>query len=226
MTKSKPVIELIYLQGPSESKPSRCRKNVMIPFYERSLEERLALTETVIREKRTLVERWIALDNTESSRWNRRAAIAATYLRGQPAVADIGCGTMILRAHLQSDQNYFPLDDIPRNSFTVVCDLNNVMPPETGATAAAMLGVIEYLHDPASVLLHLSKQYMVLVVSYCFTDGPGAPANRREHGWVNDHSNREIVELFRNTGWSVMDQTVVNGWEYIWQLMPTGHTQS
>ena len=197
---------------------------MMIPFYERSLEERLALTETVILEKRTLVERWIALANIESSRWNRRAAMAATYLRGQSSVDDIGCGTMILRSHLQSSQKYLPLDVIPRDAFTVVCDLNNKMPPATGAKAAAMLGVIEYLHDPSSVLLHLSNQYEVLLVSYCFTDGPGAPANRREHGWVNDHRKGEIEELFRDSGWSIMDRMEVNAWEYLWQLIPTGHT--
>ena len=191
---------------------------MMIPFYERSLEERIALTDTVILEKRTLVERWSSLGDAESSRWHRRATIAATYLQGQPAVADIGCGLMILRAHLQHEQKYFPLDVISRNPLTVVCDLNHEKPQETEAKAAAMLGVIEYLHDPSSVLLHLSNQYKKLVVSYCFTDGPGAPANRREHGWVNDYSQREILELFRDSGWSIMDQARVKAWEYIWQL--------
>lgn len=38
----------------------------MIPFYERSLDERLALTEAAIREKRTLIERWAALENPEA----------------------------------------------------------------------------------------------------------------------------------------------------------------
>ena len=38
----------------------------MIPFYERSLDERLALTEAAIREKRTLIERWAALENPET----------------------------------------------------------------------------------------------------------------------------------------------------------------
>ena len=61
-------------------------------------------------------------------------------------MADIGCGTMSLRFHLQSDQKYRPPDVIPRDSFTNVCDLNNKMPPETGAKVAAMPGVIDYLH--------------------------------------------------------------------------------
>ena len=102
-------------------------------------------------------ERWIALGNTESSRWNQHAGIAAAYLRGQPAVADIGCGTMILRSHLQSARKYLPLDVIPRDSYTFVCDLNNEMPPATGAKAAVMPGVIEYLHGIYLDFLFLRK---------------------------------------------------------------------
>ena len=140
----------------------------MIPFYERSLDERLALTETAIREKRTLIERWEALEeNPESQHWSVRAVMAADYLRDQPSVADFGCGSMNLANHLQQNQCYIPVDVVARDHRTLVCDLNKHQPPETRATAAAFLGIVEYLYDPLSVLQFASRQYQVSVVSYC-----------------------------------------------------------
>ena len=191
----------------------------MTPFYQRSLEERLALTAAAIREKRTLIERWTALEAAEARPWSRRAAFAAEYLRDQPAVADFGCGTMTLAALLQPHQRYIPLDLVARDPRTLICDLNLQPPPETGATAAAFLGLVEYLHDPLSVLQRLSRQYRVLVVSYCTTDSPKAPPNRREHAWVNDFSDAEMQTLFRQSGWIVDAERRIDNMQKIWRLV-------
>jgi Hypothetical methyltransferase len=190
----------------------------MIPFYERSLEERLALTETAIREKRTLIERWAALENAEASPWNARAVMAADYLRGQHAVADFGCGTMNLVCQLHPNQQYIPVDVVARDNRTLVCDLNKEPPPETGATAAAFLGVLEYLYDPLSVLHQISRQYLVLVVSYCITDAPNSPPNRREHAWVNDFSEVDMLNLFRQAGWTPNEGRMVDDLQKMWRL--------
>jgi hypothetical protein len=193
----------------------------MIPFYERSLDERLALTETAIREKRTLVERWAALETPEAQGWNARAAMAADYLRDQPSVADFGCGTMSLAGQLQPDQQYIPLDVVARDHRTLVCDLNQQQPPETGATSAAFLGVLEYLHDPLSTLQHINKQYEVLVVTYCIIDAPSAPADRREHAWVNDFSEDDMRHLFQQSGWTPDGEGMVDNWQKMWRLTAT-----
>lgn len=190
----------------------------MIPFYERSLDERVALTETAIRERRTLIERWAALESAEASPWSARAVLAARYLRGQHSVADFGCGTMNLVHQLHPDQHYIPLDVVARDSRTLVCDLNAEPPPETGATAAAFLGVLEYLHDPLSVLQHINRRYLVLVVSYCITDAPGSPPNRHEHGWVNDFSEVDMLNLFRQAGWTPSEAAMVDDLQKIWRL--------
>jgi hypothetical protein len=190
----------------------------MIPFYERSLDERLALTESAIREKRTLLERWAALGSSEASPWSARAVIAAKYLRGQHSVADFGCGTMNLIHQLHPDQRYIPVDVVARDSRTLVCDLNKESLPDTGATAAAFLGVLEYLYDPESVLRHASRHYQVAVVSYCITDAPNSPPNRREHAWVNDYSEAEILTLFQQAGWLPNDGAMVDDLQKIWRL--------
>jgi hypothetical protein len=193
----------------------------MIPFYERSFDERLALTETAIREKRTLIERWAALENTESQHWSARAVMAADYLRDQPSVADFGCGTMNLANHLQPNQRYIPVDVVARDHRTLVCDLNKQQPPETGATSAAFLGVLEYLYDPLSVLQLVNRQYQVLVVSYCITDAPNSSPNRREHAWVNDFSEVDMLSIFRKVRWTPDEGRMVDDVQKMWRLTVT-----
>ncbi|MCW2284517.1 hypothetical protein M2323_002404 [Rhodoblastus acidophilus] len=190
----------------------------MIPFYELSSEERQALTETAIREKRTLLERWKALDKPEAQHWSARAALAAEFLKDHACVADFGCGTMDLAHHLLPQQRYIPVDVVARDSRTLVCDLNTQLPPDTGATAAALLGVLEYLHEPLLVLKHLQRRYKLLVTSYCITDAPNPLSNRREHAWVNDFSEIEIKDLFIQAGWHVEDERLVDDIQKIWRL--------
>jgi Hypothetical methyltransferase len=191
----------------------------MIPFYERSLDERLALAEAAIREERTLIERWATLEYPEAQHWSGRAVMAADYLRDQPSVADFGCGTMNLAYHLQPNQRYIPVDVVARDTRTLICDLNKQQPPETGATAAAFLGLLEYLHDPLLVLQHISRQYQVLVVSYCITNAPNSPPNRRQHAWVNDFSEVDMQNLFRQSGWTLDRERMVDDLQKIWRLI-------
>ncbi|MCB8877569.1 RRP8 family class I SAM-dependent methyltransferase [Acidisoma silvae] len=190
----------------------------MIPFYELSLEARLALTEAAMAEKRTLTERWLALATEEASHWDARAAMAAALLADAPSVADFGCGTMGLARHLRPDQRYIPLDVTARDHRTLVCDLNAAPPPETGAVAAACLGLLEYIHDPLALLRALHGQYPVLVVSYCVTDAPGALADRRAHAWVNDFSEAEMTAVFRASGWKPDAGRMVGDLQNLWRL--------
>ncbi|NLH83282.1 MAG: class I SAM-dependent methyltransferase [Phyllobacteriaceae bacterium] len=193
----------------------------MIPFYDLSLTDRVALTETAFREKRTLIERWRALEPSEAQPWNRRAAKAAEFLQDQPSVADFGCGTMNLEHHLRPDQIYVPLDVVARDDRTLVCDLNLQPPPETGATAAAFLGVLEYLFDPPGVLQEIARRYRVLVVSYCITDAPNAPTDRRQHAWVNDFSEADILNLFERSGWRPEQSGMIDQMQKLWRLTTT-----
>ncbi|THF48081.1 hypothetical protein [Allorhizobium terrae] len=188
------------------------------PFYSRSPEERLALTEKAINERRTLVERWAAIDTDEAMHWDARAAIAAGYLEDQMSIADFGCATMNLRRHLRPDQRYIPIDVVARNDETLVCDLNKEVPPITGATAAAFLGVIEYLFDPESLLSNVRLQYDVLVLSYCIAPYGKNDVGRREHAWVNDLTEESLLDMFKRTGWHAGDGRLIDGVQKIWRL--------
>lgn len=194
----------------------------MKPFYERSQQERLALAAVAIREGRTLIERWVALDKVEAEHWDARAAIAARLLADQQSIADYGCGTMNLLRHLTPEQRYVPVDLVARDANTIICDFNRDPPPPTGATAAAALGLLEYLYDVPRLLGCLHEQHQVLVVSYCVANASGAPANRREHGWVNDYTESQITLLFQQAGWHVQEAQTVGSFQRIWRLGAIG----
>lgn len=187
-------------------------------FYERSEEDRVALTECAISRGGTLLERWSVLAASEADGWSARSAMAAAWLSDQPGVLDLGCGLMTLERFLRPGQVYVPCDVVRRDGRTLVCDLNHEPPPEAGVPAAACLGLLEYLHDPQAVLRSLVRTYRVCVVSYCVTDAPDPLGARRAHAWVNDHDTQGIETLFAAAGWSVERSAMVDGLQRLWRL--------
>jgi hypothetical protein len=125
---------------------------------------------------------------------------------------------MNLAQSLRPDQTYIPVDVVARDARTLVCDLNCQAPPNTGATSAALLGLLEYLHDPGAVLRQLGSQYSVIVVSYNVADAPHSAPNRREHAWVNDFTNASLRELFRAAGWRPDEERTVDERQTMWRL--------
>lgn len=188
------------------------------PFYEFSREQRVAMTEAAISGRSTVMARWSALDVAEASPWSLRAEIAAALLADQASVADFGCATMTLEKLLRPDQLYVPIDVVARDARTMVCDFNREPPPPTAANAAACLGLIEYLHAPDVFLARLREHYRVAVVSYCVTDAPQAPSNRREHAWVNDFDTAGIGNLVVGAGWRIEESREVDAIQRIWRL--------
>lgn len=188
------------------------------PFYDRSEAERIALTLSAIESRRTMTERWQALGEDESAPWNARAAKAAGWLAGAGAVADLGCGTMILERHLAPDQGYVPVDVVARDARTVVCDFNREPLPPLPATAAACLGLLEYLFEPGDFLGRLAGRFGRAVVSYCVTDAPGAPRQRREHAWVNDLDASGLEALLLRAGWTIEERCPVGELQLLWRL--------
>lgn len=187
-------------------------------FYDLSLEQRQRLTEQAILAKSTLMERWVALDHPEAEPWNARAALAAKYLSEQRSVCDIGCGTMTLRKYLRDDQRYVPVDVVARDPSTIVCDLNISEPPRTGADAVALLGVIEYLHQPREALAQLAKRYKTVVATYCVADNNSSQADRRGHAWVNDFRTDEIENVFIKARWDIVATEMVDDFQRMWLL--------
>ncbi|WP_156967606.1 hypothetical protein [Methylosinus sp. PW1] len=196
-------------------------KHNSIPFYDRSEAERTAITKEAIDENRTVMERWAALTAAEAEPWSARAAMAAVWLADECSVADLGCATMTLERYLKPKQKYIPVDVVARDHRTVVCDFNLEAPPPTPAIAAACLGLIEYIHTPTNFMALIGAQYQTTVVSYCVTDAPAAPQNRRANAWVNDFDTASIEGIFHKTGWTISQSRWVDDLQRIWLLHRT-----
>lgn len=180
--------------------------------------ERIALTESAIARRGTVIERWIALTAEESAGWGGRASRAGDLLADQESVLDLGCGLMLLEAYLPSSTLYIPCDAVARDGRTIVCDLNIAAPPAVAGSAVAALGLLEYLHDPAGLMTILASSHGVCLVGYCMTDAPNPIKPRLAHGWVNNFTKDGIEELFLQSGWDLESFEYHNGVQGIWRL--------
>jgi hypothetical protein len=195
----------------------------MQKFYDLTEEEREAITMRAMGEKRSVMERWEALGPDEASGWDQRAAAAARLLADQASVADLGCGTMLLEKHLDPAVRYFPIDIVPRDERTIVCDFNREVSPKTDAESAAILGLLEYLHYPEAFLANLIDQYSVAVISYCTTDAPKPLLSRRSHAWVNDYNCKQLEQIFIDAGWEIFHTEMIDVVQQIWKLRVRTH---
>ena len=191
-------------------------------FYDRPEAERVSITLAAMNEGRTVLERWAALTPVEAAPWRARAAMAAEWLAQENGVADLGCGMMELEHHLRAEQAYFPMDVVSRDARTIVCDFNHETPPQTPASAAACLGLLEYLYKPLDLMILLRSQYRSAVVSYCITDSREPPPNRRHNAWVNDFDRDGIEALFLQGGWSIVESREIDALQRLWRLTGDG----
>jgi SAM-dependent methyltransferase len=137
----------------------------------------------------TDVEHWADLSNFDAE-WEKRSVAATDLIPAGAAVLDIGCGTMGLEGHLPPGCRYVPCDVVARDARTIVTDLNQDGLPLAAVDSAdmvVMLGVWEYLQDPARIFAQLAKAGRDVVCSYCVTD-LSTGRDRRAQGWLNDFS--------------------------------------
>jgi hypothetical protein len=166
--------------------------------------ERVRLTRQARAADVPLVERWQQLDLAVSEDWLPRARLAANWLAEARSVADLGCGRMLLETCLGRDQNYVPVDFLPRDNRTMVVDFNKFPLPRIAATHFAGLGLLEYLYRLERFLRWLRAGFAGGVVS--FSCRSSAPRQRRlANGWVNHHTEPEIRALLQRSGFTVRD---------------------
>ncbi|MBW9064489.1 hypothetical protein JNB71_14265 [Rhizobium herbae] len=153
--------------------------------------ERRARTENLVRGRTSDFERWSNRNNLLAS-WSERAKIVAALVSPPSGVLDLGCGKMDLEKFLESGITYQPSDIVARDERTIVCDLNNGEIPDIDANVVTMLGVLEYIYEPAKLLEKLAARWSRLIATYCPAD-LDAGRDRAAHGWLNALTSAALV---------------------------------
>lgn len=192
-------------------------------FYEFDEAGRIEMTLSAIAQRRTLTERWSALNTAESGGWNSRATKAAVLLAGALRVVDFGCGTMALETYLPAGTAYIPVDVVRRDDRTVIIDFNKEPPPAFTADGCACLGLLEYLFDVPSFLTAIARVYPVAVISYNPVDFGDPGLNRRAHGWVNDYDRAGLESVFAQSAWTIEDGVLEGTQQILWRLRSDLH---
>jgi len=183
-------------------------------------EHRIALTRDAASRRATMLERWAALSIEQSQSWEYRAVAAAPLFAGCARVADLGCGHMLLENHLPAGTQYLPVDVVPRDERTVVCDFNvDTAESLPWADAVAMLDLLEYVYDCQSLIDSLPPSVGTAVVSYCVADRLADGEERMANGWVTDHTTADIEAMFQASGWTRVSRTSLDGMQVLWHFV-------
>jgi hypothetical protein len=148
--------------------------------------------------------------------WHDRAALAAAMLAAVPALrapaatlADIGCGDDKLREALRragATIAWHGYDLRPQRPDVTVYDVR-LGPLPRRHTAAALLGVTEYLPDLPAVLRRLAGEVSFLVLSHVLRDPVlYPPARRAELGWVTQLDEAGLAGLLADAGLRILEQ--------------------
>lgn len=150
----------------------------------------------------TDIQRWSHASSFDST-WDRRTQLMARFIHSDDRVAEFGAGMQALRDALPQGCFYQPFDLVARTSDTRVCDLNQGFPENIGSfNVAVFSGVFEYLRDLGATFHWLGANFERVVFSYAVSDRLASPLQRNQHGWVNNLSRNEVIELAGAQGFS------------------------
>jgi hypothetical protein len=169
--------------------------------------DRLAeVTGMVITHKSSDGVRWADPDQIIQGA-RERAMAAAQVIPAGAAVLDLGAGAQALRTALPPGCSYMSADLIARSEACQIVDLNQGQFPGGRYDVVALLEVLEYLHDPLTVLRQCRQAAERLVLIYTPFAGPDAQLiARRQRGFVNDLSAGDLEAMLHQAGWQVAER--------------------
>lgn len=155
-------------------------------------------TVSLIQTRQSDYERW-SDDSSLMPAWNERTKLIASFVPESACVFEFGAGAGVLEQYLPSQCKYQKSDLIDRDGCTIVLDLNkDELQPIEGYTTAIFSGVLEYIHDLPKVAKFLSKSFETVILSYACLEKNHS--DRRSHGWVNDFTIPDLIDIFRAAG--------------------------
>lgn len=152
--------------------------------------------------------------------WEDRAKAAAGWIAPGEAVLDIGAGALLaLGKHLPEGCRYQPADLRAWTDEVIAIDLDDGDFPDGEYDVIAMLGVFEYLRDPADVCERAARHADRLVTSFCHPRPDHDPTVRRARGWINAHGERQFAAMLNQAGWRTAETKLLKENENIREML-------
>ena len=136
--------------------------------------------------------------------------MAAVFLQNARQVLDIGAGKMSLRKYLPTGCAYSPADLSPLEPDAINIDLNTQPVPTGPWDTVVMLGVLEYVYSPKSVLKSAQNAVNHCVLSYtcATTNSQQMVQKRRDVGWTTDFNEEELRAVTNEAGFDISNSKI------------------
>ena len=154
--------------------------------------------------------------------WRERTEFAARFVKPGLAVLDVGCGEMWVERAFRPSR-YIPVDLVQRDERTRLLDLDEAdLPAEWLAEVdlVVLLGVLEYLQEPARCLAAAARAGRAVLCSYNTAEYSPDRERRRRDGWVTDLDIDGFEQLARVAGFRIASRHVYARSQPVWLLIP------
>lgn len=171
--------------------------------------ERLArLAQTGVPDR----QKW-GIASSYNPQWAARAQLAATHIVDREKVLEVGVGGGDFRDLITGRCPWLGTDLQPVLPDVLALDLETDPLPFGPWDVVVMLGVLEYIHDPAVVLSKLFAAGDKVVMSYCVPRAGDVVQVRRERGWVSDLALEALLGAAALAGFTLTQTTAFNSAE-------------
>lgn len=151
--------------------------------------------------------RWGTISSLKSD-WNGRTEIMSKYIVDNTKVIEFGAGRLVLSNLIPENCVYTPSDIVDRGEGTIVLDLNkSPLPMFDHYDYAVFSGVLEYVNSVPLLIKHLSEYMDSFILSYA-TVGKYNTKNRKRNGWVNNYSEKEIIQILEQNNFVLTNKTI------------------
>lgn len=127
--------------------------------------------------------------------------------QGIKSIADYGCGNRFVEKKLSEGILYYPIDYIDRGEGTILCDFNQDKFPEIYAEVSLCLAMLMYIVPAVELIEHICRHTEKTVVfSFVILEGFPNIEARRKSGMVQDFTADQIVDIFNENGFRLVDR--------------------
>jgi hypothetical protein len=142
---------------------------------------------------------WREIEYFDES-WKKRIHQMSKYITPTDSIVDYGCGKMWLKEFIAPSNAYYGVDYQKREEGTIVCDFNKKEFPGIRTSVSFISGCLEYIDKPSWFIKNIALYHEKCIISYCCNDNFNNIVERKQLGWKNNLSKKDLIALFEKEG--------------------------